>query len=177
MEARGKRAAFSTRAVGAVCASTVPAASTGPSATSNASRFDLRQWWLQDQTTVLGGRNAGCDQDYPESDSETSRIRVWADPTARGEGRPPARGGNLPAPAQQPRCSGCGRRGPQYDTLSPRWFEFVPLWGLRVFFLYRMRRVACARCGGVRVERVPWAEGKHQLTTTTRGSWRGGRSG
>ena len=66
----------------------------------------------------------------------------------------------------QPRCSGCGRRGPQYDTLSPRWFEFVPLWGLRVFFLYRMRRVACARCGGVRVERVPWAEGKHQLTTT-----------
>ena len=44
----------------------------------------------------------------------------------------------------QPRCSGCGRRGPQYDTLSPRWFEFVPLWGLRVFFLYRMRRVRTA---------------------------------
>ena len=42
----------------------------------------------------------------------------------------------------------------------------MPLWGLRVFFLYRMRRVACAPCGGVRVERVPWAEGKHQLTTT-----------
>ena len=66
----------------------------------------------------------------------------------------------------RPRCSGCGRRGPQYDTLPVRWFEFVPLWGLRVFFLYRMRRVACAPCGRVRVERVPWAEGKHQLTTT-----------
>ena len=66
----------------------------------------------------------------------------------------------------RPRCSGCGRRGPQYDTLPTRWFEFVPLWGVRVFFLYRMRRVACAPCGGVRVERVPWAEGKHQLTTT-----------
>ena len=66
----------------------------------------------------------------------------------------------------RPRGSGCGRRGPQYDTLPTRWFEFVPLWGLRVFFLYRMRRVACAPCGGVRVERVPWAEGKHQLTTT-----------
>ena len=39
-----------------------------------------------------------------------------------------------------PRCGGCGRRGPHYDTLDTRWFEFVPLWGLRVFFLYRMRR-------------------------------------
>jgi len=34
-----------------------------------------------------------------------------------------------------------------------------------VFFLYMMRRVDCATCG-VRVEQVPWAEGKHQLTTT-----------
>ena len=66
----------------------------------------------------------------------------------------------------RPRCSGCGHRGPQYDTLPPRWFEFVPLWGVRVFFLYRMRRVDCATCGHVRVEQVPWAEGKHQLTTT-----------
>ncbi len=64
-----------------------------------------------------------------------------------------------------PRCGGCGRRGPHYDTRDTRWFEFVPLWGIRVFFLYRMRRVTCAPCGGVRVERVPWAEGKHQLTT------------
>ena len=66
----------------------------------------------------------------------------------------------------RPRCSGCGHRGPQYDTLPTRWFEFVPLWGVRVFFLYRMRRVDCATCGHVRVEQVPWAEGKHQLTTT-----------
>ena len=65
-----------------------------------------------------------------------------------------------------PRCAGCGRRGHQYDTLAPRWFEFVPLWGVRVFFLYRMRRVACVTCDHVRVEQVPWAAGKHQLTTT-----------
>jgi len=49
--------------------------------------------------------------------------------------------------------------------LAPRRFEFVPLWGLRVFFLYMMRRVACPTCG-VTVEHVPWADGKHQLTTT-----------
>jgi transposase len=67
----------------------------------------------------------------------------------------------------RPRCSTCGRRGSQYDTLGVRQFEFVPLWGLRVFLLYLMRRVRCARCG-VRVERVPWAEGKQELTTSYR---------
>lgn len=65
----------------------------------------------------------------------------------------------------RPRCATCGQSGPVYDRLPSRRFEFVPLWGLRVFFCYRMRRVACARCG-VTVERVPWADGKHQLTTT-----------
>jgi len=49
--------------------------------------------------------------------------------------------------------------------LAPRRFEFVPLWGLAVFFVYALRRVQCPRCG-VRVEAIPWAEGKHQLTTT-----------
>jgi transposase len=62
-----------------------------------------------------------------------------------------------------PTCSGCGEKGPGYDTLRPRRFEFVPLWGLAVFFLYAMRRVDCGSCG-VTVERVPWAEGKSPLT-------------
>lgn len=61
-------------------------------------------------------------------------------------------------------CSGCGRRGPTYDRLASRRFQFVPLWGLHVFFIYAMRRVDCKRCG-VRVEAVPWAEGKSPLTT------------
>jgi transposase len=66
---------------------------------------------------------------------------------------------------RRPRCSGCQQPGPGYDTLPPRRFEFVPLWGLLVFFVYALRRVQCPRCG-VRVEAIPWAEGKHQLTTT-----------
>ena len=70
-----------------------------------------------------------------------------------------------PHARNRPECSGCGRRGPQYDRLAPRRFEFVPLWGLAVCFVYMMRRVDCATCG-VRVEQVPWADGKHQLTTT-----------
>ena len=64
----------------------------------------------------------------------------------------------------RPRCASCGQASAVYDRLALRRFEFVPLWGLRVFFLYPMRRVDCPRCG-VTVERVPWADG-HQLTTT-----------
>jgi len=70
-----------------------------------------------------------------------------------------------PRAHSQPCCSGCTRPGPGYDTLPRRRFEFVPLWGLPVFFVYAPRRVECPRCG-VRVERLPWAEGKHHLTTT-----------
>lgn len=56
-------------------------------------------------------------------------------------------------------CSSCGQRGRVYDTPSPaRRFEFVPLWGVAVIFLYVMRRINCPHCG-VKVERVPWATG------------------
>jgi transposase len=70
-----------------------------------------------------------------------------------------------PRAGRRPRCSQSHRPRPGYDTLAPRRFEFVPLWGLAVFFVYALRRVQCPRCG-VRVEAIPWAEGKHQLTTT-----------
>ena len=67
----------------------------------------------------------------------------------------------------RPVCCGCNRRGPQYDRLRARRFEFVPLWGMAVYFVYRMRRVDCRRCG-VKVERVPWGEGRCPLTKTYR---------
>jgi len=70
-----------------------------------------------------------------------------------------------PRKGGRPICSGCGRKGPVHQTDKwPRLFEFVPLWGMAVFVHYRMRRVACKHCG-VKVERVPWAVGKHRLTT------------
>ncbi len=62
-------------------------------------------------------------------------------------------------------CSECGQPGSGYDTLPVRRFEFVPLWGFLVFFLYAMRRVDCRSCG-VKVESVPWASGKQRFTTT-----------
>jgi transposase len=67
----------------------------------------------------------------------------------------------------RPVCSGCGRKGPGYDTRPVRRFEFVPLWAIPVFFLYAMRRVDCPCCG-VTVEKVPWADGKHRSTFSYR---------
>jgi len=63
----------------------------------------------------------------------------------------------------KPVCSGCHQQAPGYDHLALRRFDFVPLWGFMVQLLYRMRRVDCKTCG-VRVEEVPWAIGKHQLS-------------
>jgi len=62
-------------------------------------------------------------------------------------------------------CSGCSRERPGYDRLPVRRFEFVPLWGMKVFFVYAPRRVDCPQCG-VKVEWMPWAVGKSPLTTT-----------
>ena len=67
----------------------------------------------------------------------------------------------------RPLCSGCGEVRPGYDRLPERRFEFVPLWGVAVYFVYAMRRVECPTCG-VKVEQVPWCDGKNQLTTTYR---------
>lgn len=81
------------------------------------------------------------------------------------EGRPALDVELRPRANGRPTCSGCGLRRPGYDTLRPRRFEFVPLWGIAVYFVYAMRRVECPTCGIV-VETVPWANGKSQATTT-----------
>jgi len=65
----------------------------------------------------------------------------------------------------RPVCSVCDREGPGYDTLPLRRFEFVPFWGIAVFFAYAMRRVDCPRCG-IKAEAVPFAMGKHRQTKT-----------
>lgn len=63
-------------------------------------------------------------------------------------------------------CSGCDQPRPGYDMQPEhRRFEYVPLWGVAVFFLYCMRRVDCPTCN-VRVEKVPWAIGKSRMTTS-----------
>lgn len=67
----------------------------------------------------------------------------------------------IPRANGKPRCSGCGKPRPGYDRMSgPRQFEFIPLWNIPVSLSYTMRRVNCPACG-VKVEAVPWAQGKH----------------
>jgi len=84
-------------------------------------------------------------------------VEDAGEPTIEAELRPRANG--------QAKCSGCGRRRPGYDTLPVRRFEFIPMWGIKVFFVYAPRRVDCPSCG-VRVEQMPWVSGKHRLTET-----------
>lgn len=58
-------------------------------------------------------------------------------------------------------CSCCGKPRPGYDRMpEPRLFGFVPLWNIPVSLSYTMRRVDCPTCG-IKIERVPWAQGKH----------------
>jgi transposase len=82
-----------------------------------------------------------------------------------GKGEPALEVEVLARANSRPLCSACGRAGPGYDRLPARHFEFVPLWGMRVYLRYAPRRVDCACCG-VKVERLPWADGKSHLTTT-----------
>ena len=71
--------------------------------------------------------------------------------------------GVRPRKGSRPVCSGCATKGAIYDHLNPRLFKHVPLWGLSVYLEYVMRRVDCKQCG-VKVECVPWADGRHRLT-------------
>jgi ribosomal protein L34E len=67
----------------------------------------------------------------------------------------------VPRANSRPRCSGCGKPRPGYDRMPrPREFEFIPVWNIPVSLSYTMRRVDCPACG-IKVESVPWAQGKH----------------
>jgi len=76
-----------------------------------------------------------------------------------GVGEPEIEFGISARKNSKPVCSGCGSDGTTYDHQAERRFQFVPLWGMAVHFTYAMRRVNCGGCG-VKVERVPWADGK-----------------
>jgi len=60
-------------------------------------------------------------------------------------------------------CSSCGKKGPGYDTLKERRWKHVPLWGIPVTLIYSPRRVECCNCG-IRVETMPWTQGKSPLS-------------
>lgn len=65
-------------------------------------------------------------------------------------------------------CAGCETKAPGYDCLPERLFDYLPILGVAVYFAYSRRRVCCPTCG-VRAEKLPWSNGKSQLTLTL--SW------
>jgi transposase len=52
---------------------------------------------------------------------------------------------------------------PGYDRLQERRFEFVPVLGIKTYFVYARRRVKGAE-HGICVEYLPWALGKRPVT-------------
>lgn len=66
------------------------------------------------------------------------------------------------------RCSQCRRKAPGYDRLPERSWLFVPLWGIKTYFLYAPRRVQCPEHGIV-VEHIPWSDGKRPITLAMMG--------
>lgn len=62
-------------------------------------------------------------------------------------------------------CSGCGLERAGYDKLPSRLYDYLPMLGVLVYFAYRPRRVNCPECG-IKVEKLPWSDGKNQLTKT-----------
>lgn len=69
-----------------------------------------------------------------------------------------------PRKGSKGQCSQCGANGPTYDHLPLREFLYVPMWGIAVYFIYSMRRINCKNCVSLRVESVPWSDGKSPIT-------------
>ena len=85
------------------------------------------------------------------------------------KGRPPCIEITVHAHAGIPaKCSRCLRPAPAYDQLRQRSWLFVPMWGLKTYFLYALRRVNCPD-DGVVVEHIPWSAGKRPVTTAMMG--------
>lgn len=61
-------------------------------------------------------------------------------------------------------CSVCGTPGRLRDRLAVRSWKHAPLWGIPVTLRYAPARVSCPTCGKVKVEAIPWSEGKSRLS-------------
>lgn len=70
----------------------------------------------------------------------------------------------VPRKNSKGRCSHCKKVFSGFDHLPIRYFNFIPLWNIKVTLKYQPRRVSCKE-HGVIVEHLPWASGKEHTTT------------
>jgi transposase len=68
-----------------------------------------------------------------------------------------------PRKNSRPTCSSCGIKASRYDIQPIRQTEYISLWGVKCLFEHKPRRVSCKKCG-IKVEAVPWSDGKSKLT-------------
>lgn len=61
-------------------------------------------------------------------------------------------------------CGTCGTLGVVRDRLHERGWKHVAIWGIPVRLVYRPARVKCSVCGAIRVEAIPWSQGKGRLS-------------
>lgn len=61
-------------------------------------------------------------------------------------------------------CSKCGTICPVRDRLKAREWKHLSLWGIPVKLVYAPARVICPVCGKIRVESIPWSQGKCRLS-------------
>lgn len=62
-------------------------------------------------------------------------------------------------------CSRCGTPSRVRDRLRARDWKHVPLWGIPVTLRYAPARVRCTTCASIRVEAIPWSQGKCRLSS------------
>ncbi len=55
-------------------------------------------------------------------------------------------------------CSGCGRTYHTYYDKKERKWRHLPIFKQPVAIHYSLHRIKCHDCGGLRVERLPWAD-------------------
>lgn len=62
-------------------------------------------------------------------------------------------------------CGVCGTLGRVRDRLATRHWKHVPFWGIAVTLRYAPARVDCSKCEEIRVEAIPWSQGKCRLSS------------
>lgn len=77
-------------------------------------------------------------------------------PAARDFRRSPRPADHVGAAKKTAVCSGCGTRSLTVDDRTTRWVRDTDAAGWRIYLACEQPRVACARCQGVKVERLDW---------------------
>ena len=95
--------------------------------------------------TTLGVKRHGVKRVVNDEGGFTIDLEVW-------------KGRRLP-------CGSCGTLGRVRDRLERCTWRHVLLWGLPVRLRYAPARVQCGKCGKVRVETIPWSQGKCRLSS------------